>query len=59
MEFDCGTGEVDIIPANWGANVGGFEFKDISIARANDLRKHFGLDFQTKLALGNINDYSF
>ncbi|BAO31139.1 class I SAM-dependent methyltransferase [Sulfuritalea hydrogenivorans] len=59
IDFGCGTGEMDIVLANWGANVEGFDFNDISIARANDLREQFGLSSQTVFSVGDIDAYPF
>lgn len=59
IDFGCGTGEMDIVLANWGANVEGFDFNDISIARANDLKEHFGLSSKTAFSVGDIDTYLF
>lgn len=59
IDFGCGTGEMDIVLANWGANVEGFDFNDISIARANGLKEHFGLSSQTAFSIGDIDAYPF
>lgn len=59
IDFGCGTGEMDIVLANWGASVEGFDFNDISIARANDLKEHFGLASQTAFSVGDIDAYPF
>lgn len=59
IDFGCGTGEMDIVLANWGARVEGFDFNDISVARANALREHFGLADQTAFAVGDVDGYPF
>lgn len=61
IDFGCGTGEMDVVLANWGANVEGFDFNDISIARANGLKEHFGLSTgtQTAFSVGDIDAYPF
>jgi len=59
IDFGCGTGEMDIVLARWGATVEGFDFNDISIARANGLREHFGLSSQTTFSIGDIDSYPF
>lgn len=59
IDFGCGTGEMDIVLANWGANVEGFDFNDISIARANALREYFGLSSKTVFSVGDIDAYPF
>jgi 2-polyprenyl-3-methyl-5-hydroxy-6-metoxy-1,4-benzoquinol methylase len=59
IDFGCGTGEMDIVLANWGANVEGFDFNDISVARANELKEHFGLASQTAFSVGDIDTYAY
>lgn len=59
IDFGCGTGEMDIVLANRGANVEGFDFNDISIARANELKEHFGFASQTAFSVGDIDTYPF
>lgn len=43
IDFGCGTGEVDIILGKYGAKIFGFDFNNISIDRANVLKKKFEL----------------
>jgi 2-polyprenyl-3-methyl-5-hydroxy-6-metoxy-1,4-benzoquinol methylase len=59
IDFGCGTGEMDIVLAEWGANVEGFDFNDISIARANALKEHFGFSSQMSFSIGDIDAYHF
>ena len=40
LDLGCGTGEVDIILNSFGAKCYGFDFNDISINRANFLKKN-------------------
>lgn len=57
IDFGCGTGEADIILANWGANVEGFDFNGISIERANHLREQFNVHKKTSFKIGDIDSY--
>jgi 2-polyprenyl-3-methyl-5-hydroxy-6-metoxy-1,4-benzoquinol methylase len=59
IDFGCGTGEVDMVLANWGANVEGFDFNEISISRANELKESFGFSQQTSFSVGDIDAYSY
>lgn len=59
IDFGCGTGEVDVMLANWGAHVEGFDFNEISIERANQLKELFGLSSQTSFSVGDIDAYPY
>lgn len=59
IDFGCGTGEVDVVLANWGAHVEGFDFNEISIERANRLRTLFDLSSQTTFSMGDIDTYPY
>lgn len=50
---------MDIVLANWGASVEGFDFNNISIDRANELKNYFQLSSKTSFALGDIDSYPF
>ena len=43
IDFGCGTGEVDVVLARYGAKVNAFDYNDKSINRANYLKKKFKL----------------
>ena len=43
LDLGCGTGEVDIILNSFGAKCYGFDFNEISIDRANFLKKKYKL----------------
>lgn len=59
IDFGCGTGEVDVVLANWGAHVEGFDFNEISIERADRLKGLFDLSSQTTFAVGDIDTYPY
>ena len=59
IDFGCGTGEVDMVLANWGAHVEGFDFNEISITRANELKELLGFSQQTAFSIGDIDAYSY
>lgn len=59
IDFGCGTGEVDMVLANWGAHVEGFDFNEISITRANELKELLGFSQQTAFSVGDIDAYSY
>lgn len=59
IDFGCGTGEVDVVLANWGAHVEGFDFNEISIERANQLKDMFDLSSQTAFSVGDIDTYPY
>lgn len=59
IDFGCGTGEMDMLLADWGADVEGFDFNEISVARAEDLRRHFGFGTETRFAVGDVDTYPF
>ena len=59
IDFGCGTGEMDIILANWGANIEGFDFNSISINRANELKNYFQLSSKISFAVGDIDTHPF
>lgn len=44
LDFGCGTGEVDVVYAKWGAKVKGFDFNNISVDRANEFKRPFSID---------------
>jgi 2-polyprenyl-3-methyl-5-hydroxy-6-metoxy-1,4-benzoquinol methylase len=57
VDFGCGTGEVDIVLAKWGAVVEGFDFNEKSIERAILLQKHFNLPDQIKFSMGDVDTF--
>jgi 2-polyprenyl-3-methyl-5-hydroxy-6-metoxy-1,4-benzoquinol methylase len=59
IDFGCGTGEMDVMLANWGASVEGFDFNSISIDRANELKNYFQLSSKISFALGDIDSHPF
>jgi 2-polyprenyl-3-methyl-5-hydroxy-6-metoxy-1,4-benzoquinol methylase len=59
LNFGCGTGEVDLVLANWGAFVEGFDFNNISINRANSLRTLFNLEDKLSFSVGDVDEYEF
>lgn len=59
LDFGCGTGEVDVVLARWGATVEGFDFNPISVERANWLRSYFALGDNLRIGLGDVDTYEF
>lgn len=59
IDFGCGTGEVDMVLAGWGGLVEGFDFNEVSIARANDLKEQLGFSRQNEFSVGDIDTYSY
>lgn len=57
IDFGCGTGEVDMVLAGWGGLVEGFDFNEVSIARANDLKEQLGFSRQNEFSVGDIDTY--
>ena len=57
IDFGCGTGEVDIVLATWGASICGFDFNPISIDRAVYLRKSFNLDSQLSFFVDDVDSF--
>lgn len=57
IDFGCGTGELDIVFGQWGARVLGIDFNPLSIERAEEVAKRFGLDDQLRYQLGDINTW--
>lgn len=57
IDFGCGTGEVDVVLASWGAHVQGIDFNPVSIERARELSKRFGLSEQLDFAVGDIETF--
>ena len=57
IDFGCGTGEMDIVLAGWGAEVEGFDFNHIAITRANQLKEDFKLSPQLSFSIGDIDTY--
>ena len=57
IDFGCGTGEMDFVFAGWGAQVKGFDFNDLSISRANSLKKSLSSSFDVKFEQGDVDDY--
>lgn len=59
LDFGCGTGEVDIVMANWGGIIEGFDFNERSVRRANDLRQKFNLHKSLHFCIGDVDSYEF
>jgi 2-polyprenyl-3-methyl-5-hydroxy-6-metoxy-1,4-benzoquinol methylase len=57
IDFGCGTGEVDVVLASWGATVQGFDFNPISIERANGLRNRFEMSGQLSFGVGEMDTF--
>ncbi|MBI3773328.1 MAG: class I SAM-dependent methyltransferase [Gammaproteobacteria bacterium] len=57
IDFGCGTGEVDVVLANWGADVRGFDFNPISVERANGLKDRFKVPGQLRFSVGDIDAF--
>ena len=59
IDFGCGTGELDMVLASWGGRIEGFDFNEISIARANELRTLLQYSAQTAFSIGDVDTYPF
>jgi 2-polyprenyl-3-methyl-5-hydroxy-6-metoxy-1,4-benzoquinol methylase len=57
VDFGCGTGEVDIVLAKWGAMIRGFDFNPTSIERANSLRERFNFPGQLTFSVGEMDSF--
>lgn len=57
IDFGCGTGEMDIVLARWGAKVDGFDLNHISITRANELKEYFKLSSRLSFSIQDIDTY--
>jgi len=57
IDFGCGTGEIDIVLSMLGANVEGFDFNDISIERANGLKKLLVDPDKVQFSVGDVDEY--
>lgn len=61
LDFGCGTGEVDLVLANWGADVEGFDFNPDSIERAKSLASEISSSNNGKLSfsIGDVHNFKF
>ncbi len=57
LDFGCGTGEVDVVYAKWGAKVKGFDFNNISVDRANGLKDLFQLTDSLDFSVGDVDTF--
>ena len=60
IDFGCGTGEFDLVLAEWGANILGFDFNPDSITRANSLKSmmHTAGDASVQFLVGDIDTFA-
>jgi len=56
LDLGCGTGEVDIILAEWGATVEGVDLNEKSILRARILADKFAYGDRLSFHVGNVLD---
>jgi len=59
LDFGCGTGEVDLVLANWGANVEGFDFNPDSIERAQSLETSTPNAGSLNFSVGDVHSFEF
>ena len=57
LDFGCGTGEVDLVIANWGADVEGFDFNPDSIERAQMLANASTTAGSLKFSIGDVHNF--
>ncbi len=53
VDFGCGTGELDIVMADWGASIDGFDLNEKSITRAKELASQFSMQNYTNFWVDN------
>lgn len=59
LDFGCGTGEVDLVLANWGADVEGFDFNPDSVERAQALQTSSSSTGKLKFSVGDVHTFDF
>lgn len=57
LDFGCGTGEVDLAIAHWGAEIEGFDFNDESLDVARSMAKKSEFEHQLNFFWGDIDTY--
>lgn len=55
LDYGCGTGEIDVFLATYGAKVRGVDFNPNSIERAQELAKHFSLAEKLEFKVADIH----
>lgn len=59
LDFGCGTGEVDLVLANWRADVEGFDFNPDSVERAQALQTSSSSTGKLKFSVGDVHKFDF